>query len=49
MRVPWDNRNNELLENTEFAAIAVAHNIREMISKGYQICAIVTYKQRKAG
>ena len=30
------------LVNAEFAAIAVAHNIRKMISKGYCVCSEVT-------
>ncbi len=29
------------LVNAEFAAIALAHNIREMIAKGYCICSEV--------
>ena len=34
------------LVNAEFATIAVAHNIRKMITKGCCVCSTETYKQK---
>ena len=33
--------------HAEFATIAVAHNIRMMITKGYCVCTDVIYKERR--
>ena len=36
--------------HAEFATIAVAHNVRKMITKGYGVCsevAVVIYKEKR--